>query len=152
MHNVIRVSLAWCLLGGATLWVAFAADDRGKATDVPANVKADARQDLELAKFMRKKLEASTDILEGLTTEDSELVVRGARILVEMSSAEKWQVKHDVMYKQFSADFQRSATSLLDAAEKKNFDTATLKWIDTTMRCLECHKFVRGARLVGKSS
>ena len=85
--------------------------------------------------------------MEGLTTEDSELIVKGARTLVDMSAAEKFQVQHDVMYRQFSNDFQRSAKALLDAAEKNKFDTATLKWIDTTMKCMECHKFVRGARL-----
>jgi hypothetical protein len=109
--------------------------------------KNDAKLDLEQSKFMRKKLEATGQILEGLTTEDEDLIIKGAKILVEMSMAEKWQVQHDVMYKQFSNDFQRSAKALLQAAEKKNFDAAALKWIDTTMKCIECHKFVRGARL-----
>lgn len=156
MLKVIRVSLAWCLLAGATIWVAVAAEDQGKSRsndkEKAAPKELDAKQDIELAKFMRRKLEASNDILEGLTTEDAELVIRGARLLVEMSSAEKWQVNHDVIYKQFSGDFQRSAKNLLEAAEKKNFDSAALKWIDTTMRCLECHKFVRGARIVGKGA
>ncbi len=80
-------------------------------------------------------------------TEDSDLVVKGAKVLIEMSAAEKWQVKHDVMYKQYSTEFQQAAKKLVESAQKDNFDGAALKWIDTTMKCIECHKFVRGARL-----
>ena len=50
---------------------------------------------------------------------------------------------NNVMYRQFSGEFQRSAKSLLEAAEKGNYDAAALKWIDTTMKCIECHKYVR---------
>jgi PleD family two-component response regulator len=107
----------------------------------------DAKLDLEQSTFMRKKLEASNQILEGLTVEDADLIVKGARILVEISAAERFQVQHDVMYRQFSGEFQRTAKGLLEAAEKKNYDLVALKWMDTTMKCLECHKFVRGIRL-----
>ena len=107
----------------------------------------DAKRDLEQTTFMRKKLEASSQILDGLTSENAQLIIKGAKALVEMSAAEKWQVRNDVMYRQFSGEFQRSAQSLLEAAEKENYDAAALKWIDTTMKCLECHKFVRGTRI-----
>ena len=116
--------------------------------DVPKKEVPDAKRDLDQTEFMRKKLEASGQILEGLTSENADLIVKGATILVEMSAAEKWKVKHDAMYRQFSGEFQRSAKNLLEAAQKKNFDAAALKWMDTTMKCLECHKFVRGTRLV----
>ena len=103
----------------------------------------DAKRNLDQSIFMRKKLEASSQILEGLTSEDAQLIIKGARVLVEMSAAEKWQVQNNVMYRQFSGEFQRSAKSLLEAAEKGNYDAAALKWIDTTMKCIECHKYVR---------
>ena len=112
-------------------------------------IPPDAKLDLELSTFMRKKLEASNQILEGLTVEDAELIIKGATLLLELSSAERFQVQHDVMYRQFSGEFQRTAKGLLEAAEKKNFDAAALKWMDTTMKCLECHKFVRGTRIAG---
>ncbi len=126
----------------------------GSATsqDQPQQKAPEAKPNLEQTTFMRKKLEASGEILEGLTVEDSKLIIKGARALVEMSHAEKWKVRNDVMYRQFSGEFQRSAQSLLEAAEKENYDAAALKWIDTTMKCLECHKFVRGVRLAGGNS
>ncbi len=147
MVRIARFVLAFGLVGGLSIVVgigipciATSQDRAEKKVVTPA---------IEQATFMRRKLEASNQILEGLVTEDSELVVKGAKILVEMCAAEKWQVKHDVMYKQYSAEFQQAAKKLVESAEKDNFDAATLKWIDTTMKCIECHKFVRGTRLAG---
>ena len=145
MVRIARFALAFGLVGGLSVVVGIGIPCIATSQDrVEAKVKAPAP---EQAAFMRRKLEASTQILEGLVTEDSELVIKGAKVLIEMSAAEKWQVKHDVMYKQYSTEFQQAAKKLVESAEKENFDAATLKWIDTTMKCIECHKFVRGARL-----
>jgi len=148
MSKALRLVIAWCLPASLALWIVVTANAQNKTRNV--DKVPDAQLDLEQSKFMRKKLEASGQILEGLTTEDSALIAKGAKMLVEMSAAEKWQVQHDVVYKQFSNEFQRSAKALLESAEKENFDAATLKWMDTTFKCIDCHKFVRGARLATK--
>ena len=138
------------IVAAGTIGGVGSATSEDKAAAPKAGLKKstlEAKPNLELTNFMRQKLEASGWILEGLTSEDSKLVIKGARALTEMSNAEKWQVQNDVMYRQFSGEFQRSVQSLLEAAEKENFDAAALKWIDTTLKCLECHKFVRGMRL-----
>jgi hypothetical protein len=145
MSRITRFALALGLVGCLSVGLGMVIPC--VATSQDRVEKKVAATSIEQATFMRRKLEASNQILEGLVTEDSELVVKGAKILIEMSAAENWQVKHDVMYKQYSADFQQAAKKLVEAAEKENFDGVALKWIDTTMKCIECHKFVRGARL-----
>jgi hypothetical protein len=145
MVRIARFVLAFGLVGGLSVVVGIGIPSM--ATSQEHAEKKVVTPAIEQATFMRRKLEASNQILEGLVTEDSELVVKGAKVLIEMCAAEKWQVKHDVMYKQYSADFQQAAKKLVEAAEKENFDGVALKWIDTTMKCIECHKFVRGARL-----
>ena len=102
----------------------------------------------ELSDFMHRKLDASNKILEGLVTEDTDLVREGAEVLAQMSAAEKWQVSNNVMYLQFSKEFQRNAEKLVDAAQEKNLDRAALRWMDTTMSCIECHRFVRNELVV----
>lgn len=149
MIRIAKIALAFGLVGSLSLAVGVGIPCIARSQERAA--QKEANPGIEQAVFMRRKLDASNQILEGLVTEDAELVVKGAKILVEMSSAEKWQVKHDVMYKQYSSEFQQSAKKLVEAAEKENFDGATLKWIDTTMKCMECHKFVRGARLAGRA-
>ena len=148
MSNHFRLSILFAILTVATGWSILGSRD-ASSQDKSKKELPDAKRDLEQSTFMRRKLEASGQILEGLTMEDADLIVKGAKILVELSSAEKFQVQHDVIYRQFSGEFQRTAKGLLEAAEKKNFDTAALKWMDTTMKCLECHKFVRGTRIAG---
>ena len=153
MSQTQRVSLLLGLIGSVLVWTMFGAEsatsqDKPVAPKDKAQKKVpDAKRDLDQSAFMRKKLEASSQILEGLTVEDSQLIITGAKVLVEMSAAEKWQVQNNVLYRQFSGEFQRSAKNLLEAAEKGNYDAAALKWTETTMKCLECHKFVRGTRL-----
>lgn len=34
-----------------------------------------------------------------------------------------------------------------DAAKKKNIDGAALAYMETTMKCVSCHKYVRAVRL-----
>ena len=102
----------------------------------------------ELSDFMHLKLDASNKILEGLVTEDSDLIREGAEVLTQMSTAEKWRISHNVMYLQFSKEFQRNAEKLVDAAKEKNLDRAALRWMDTTMSCIECHRYVRNELVV----
>ncbi len=132
----LLVSVALIAVAGFA-WHAVRADDAAKATAKEPQTKQ------ELRDFMHKKLDASNKILEGLVTEDSGLVQAGAEALTKMSTAEKWQVSKNVMYLQFSQEFQRNAEKLVEAAQEKNLDRAALRWMDTTMSCIECHRFVR---------
>lgn len=104
-------------------------------------------KDRQLKSFMRKKLGASNQILEGLCTDDLDLVVKGARELHRMSEAEQWRVKNDAVYKQFSAEFHQITKDLVQAAQENKADRALLKWLDATMSCVDCHQFVRGMRI-----
>jgi hypothetical protein len=131
----------------ATAW-STRAEDKPKAAQEQQNPKSESgRDDLPLRDYMRKKLAASNQILEGLCTEDSELILQGARTLNEMSQSERWRVNNDPMYRQFSGDFREITQQLIEAAEKKNRDRAALKWMDATMSCIDCHSFVRGIRI-----
>ena len=123
------------VLGTASeIWrVAAAADD-------------ELKPDVSLNAFMRKKLDSSSTILEGLTVEDSELIVRGAKELLQLSKVEKWQVFADSEYREYSDDFRTNVKKLEEAAKKGNFDNAALQWFDTMKGCIECHQHVRRER------
>ena len=99
--------------------------------------------------FMRMKLEASNKVLEGLATEDFHMIRDGAQTLQRMSGAEKWRVSNDVLYRQYSAEFNRQAERLLEKANERNIDGATLAWVECTMSCVRCHKYARAIKLVG---
>lgn len=110
------------------------------------HLQTDATQndaEAPLKKFMRAKLQASNQILEGLVTEDFDLVSKGARKLQVMSADEKWRVSNDALYRQYSAEFQRVTQRLETMAKEKKLEGATLTWIESTMGCITCHKHAR---------
>lgn len=112
----------------------------------PFSAAAKDDDDKSLAAFMRKKLDSSSKILEGLTTEDAELIQQGAKALLDMSKAEKWNVIADEDYREFNRDFRSAVRKLNEAAEGENFDNAALQWFDAVKGCVECHKYVRAQR------
>ncbi len=108
--------------------------------DDPAPKK---KKNEELSDFMRQKLDASGWVLEGLLTENFQLLEKGAKRMNEMSRAEKWRVSNDMMYRHHSEDFQARVEKLMKTAKDESSDAAALAYFDMTMSCIECHKWVR---------
>jgi hypothetical protein len=96
-----------------------------------------------VAVFMRAKLAHSSEVLEGLALEDFDMIGRGAQELSLASQASSWQVLQTEDYARQSAEFRRSCDTLRTAAKAKNLDGAALAWMDVTMKCIQCHKYVR---------
>lgn len=97
----------------------------------------------QVAVFMRAKLAHSQDVLEGLAVEDFDLIDKGAQQLSLASEDASWQVLQTEDYARQSAEFRRSCDSLRKAAKGKNLDGAALAWMEITMKCVQCHKYVR---------
>lgn len=133
--------LTGAVLASAALAVAMAAVE----TPTAAQDKPAARRQKEpaLTRFMRAKLDACSSILEGLTTEDFDLIEKGAKQLQAMSAAEEWRVSNDAIYRQHSGEFRRIAEQLEAKAKEKQLDGAALAWMEATMNCIECHRWAR---------
>ena len=99
----------------------------------------------DVAVFMRAKLGHAQHVIEGLALADYDLVARGAHDLALASQASSWQVLQTADYARHSQEFRRSCESLRAAAKDKNLDGAALAWMEVTMKCIQCHKYVRDA-------
>jgi hypothetical protein len=98
------------------------------------------------AEFMRMKLEYSKNVLEGLTLENFETIVKNAQGLKRLSEAAQWEVPtipNAGEYIVFTSEFQRLTDELVKKAREKNMDGATLAYLRLTMNCVNCHKYVR---------
>jgi cytochrome c556 len=98
---------------------------------------------------MRQKLEYSKGILEGLTREDYALVAESARSLKLLSKTVEWgtpSIPNAEQFAPLTTEFQRLCDELSKRAIAKNIDGATLVYMQLTMNCVTCHKYVRGAR------
>jgi hypothetical protein len=94
--------------------------------------------------FMHDKLELSQRVLEGLATENYDLIITKGTKLSAMSKEADWRVFENPDYDQQSVIFRRQVDSLVRAARDKNLDAATLAYVRMTMSCVDCHKLVRG--------
>jgi cytochrome c556 len=108
-------------------------------------VSTAAAQDT-LSAFMEAKLGHAQKALEGLTKEDFELVAKHSQAISLLCEDELWAVLKTAEYHERSKEFQRSVNEITEAARKKNLEAATLAYVDTMMKCVTCHKYVRHTR------
>ena len=102
--------------------------------------------------FMKAKLDHSKNVIEGLTTEDFDKIAKGAQEMSLLSQATQWQVLQTPEYVRRSSEFRRATEKLKEEAKEKDLDGSLLAYVDVTMKCVECHKYVRtvqNARLDG---
>jgi hypothetical protein len=152
--RTVLALVASAFVAGAIITTnAFQTSPLAAQTEKPAKKPAVApEKKKELGDFMRQKLSATNFILEGILTEDFVLLTKGAKQLQEMSHLEKWRVSNDLMYRNHSEDFHERVDKLLKAAKEESVDAAALAYFDTTMSCIECHKWVRRVLIAGQPS
>lgn len=106
-----------------------------------------AQEPNKVSEFMRAKLVHSQKVLEGLAVENFDQIAKNAQDLSLLSQAATWQVLQTAEYRDRSTEFRRSADALAEAAKKKNLEGAALAYVDMTMKCVNCHKYVRQVRM-----
>lgn len=108
-----------------------------------ATIGGSSAADERRAAFMRTKLTNSQQILEGLTLEDYDRIVKAAEQMRLLSLDESWQVIQSPEYVERSRDFRRAAEMLKENAVAQNVDGSTLAFFQMTQNCVSCHKYVR---------
>jgi cytochrome c556 len=96
--------------------------------------------------LMRAKLEHSQALLGGLATEDFDQLAVHSHALTMLSQETDWNVIQTAEYRRLSEDFRRDTRSLTESAKAKNLDGATLAYVRLTIKCVECHKYVRSVQ------
>jgi hypothetical protein len=100
----------------------------------------------ELLPLMQLKLEKSKEILEGLALEDFEKIGKNARSLKLLSLETGWNVIQTEEYATQSRDFKRTCDLISEAANEKDMGRAALGYVALTVRCVECHAYMRKHR------
>jgi hypothetical protein len=97
----------------------------------------------KVSDLMQKKLKHSQKILEGVAVGDFKKIADSADELVLISRDAEWKVKKTPRYELFSNQFRDNAEDLIKKAKDKNLDGAALAYVDLTLTCVRCHKYVR---------
>jgi hypothetical protein len=104
---------------------------------------AQAEKESGVKQAMRQKVAYSQQVLIGITLEDYGLVVNNAQKLVELSNKTNWYSRQVPEYELFLNEFRRKAQELMEAGKQKNLDAASLAYVQMTLSCVSCHKFIR---------
>jgi hypothetical protein len=97
--------------------------------------------------IMQQKLGNAQKLLEGLALKDFELIAKHADELVLLSKRAEWRVLQTPDYTTFSDDFRRNCDTMVKSAKERNLDAAALGYVQMTMNCVNCHKYVREVRI-----
>lgn len=96
---------------------------------------------------MELKLEASKKILEGIVREDYALIAKQSLRLYQLSQSASWKWRQSDEFQLFTGVYRRSSEKLAEAAVEKNLDAITLEYHQLTTSCVNCHRYMRSARL-----
>lgn len=100
-----------------------------------------------VAVFMKAKLKHSQEVLKGLATEDFDMIAKNSQAMSLLCEDEIWMVLQTPEYRERSTEFRRSVDAVTEAAKKKNLEAAALGYVDVTLKCVNCHKYVRKVRM-----
>lgn len=90
--------------------------------------------------IMWKKLDLSHGVLDAIALEDFEALEAYASDLVTLSLAGELNISDDESYQRLSRDFREAALALGVAANERKIESATLAYVDMTLRCIGCHR------------
>lgn len=91
--------------------------------------------------LMRMKLMYSQNIVEGLTTKRFSLISEATQHLKDLTFVEAWESgRRGEIYANDSRGMRESADRLAQAANRMDTDAATLRYLELTISCINCHQ------------
>ena len=99
----------------------------------------------EVGGFMRAKLDNAQKVLDGLARADFERITKHAQELTLVNLESQWKTLQTPDYDRLSSDFRRATQNLSKAGREKNLDAATLAYVEMTLKCVQCHNYIRDA-------
>jgi len=94
--------------------------------------------------WMKRKLQMSQQIMEGLTRGDLNAVVTSARGMRALSKIEGWARRSDTReYRRQLKFFDQANAEVMKQAQDDNLNGATLAFTQMTLSCVACHQHLR---------
>jgi|SRR5581483_8120120 hypothetical protein len=102
------------------------------------------------AELMRKKLQQSQKLLEGIALSDFDKITQHADELILISKETDFKIMKTPQYQMYTDEFRGNAEDLVKKAKDKNIDGVTLAYMQLTLTCVKCHKYCREVRMTFK--
>jgi hypothetical protein len=110
---------------------------------IAATRAEDKKKDDEPSVWMKQKLAYSQRILNGLATENYDMIAENAIAMKGLSRIEGFVRSRTEGYRTQLKTFEFATSELIRNSEQKNLDGATLAFTQMTISCVNCHKEIR---------
>jgi hypothetical protein len=106
-----------------------------------------ASQKIEpVTKVMTLKLDYTQKLLESIVKAEFDELDDLSFRLVALTGTEDWKVVRTEAYNRHTADFVRAVEAFRKAQDRKDIDEFAQAYVDMTLSCVRCHKYVREYR------
>lgn len=108
--------------------------------------KPPVEADSEPSIWMKKKMDYSKSILEGLAVGDFEKIAENAQAMQGLSKVE-WFIRGQAPgYRTQLENFLDANKEIIKQAERDNLEGSTLAFTQLTISCVNCHKRLRESK------
>ena len=114
---------------------------------VVMSVTASGSQGPELNSVMREKLAHAQKILEAVVTSDWISLETHSRELERLTNDPRWTVSKYPEYARHSVAFVRAVQALHAAAAQRDLEETPKAYIEVTLQCVDCHRYLARARI-----
>jgi hypothetical protein len=97
-------------------------------------------------KVMALKLDYAQKVLKSIVTAEFDELEDLSFRLVVLTGTEDWKVIRTEEYNRHTADFVSAVEALRKARDHKDIDESTKAYIEMTLSCVQCHKYVHEYR------
>jgi hypothetical protein len=101
----------------------------------------------EVKHVMREKLVRAQNILEAVVTSDWVSLETNSRELERLTDDPRWTVLKYPEYARQTAGFVKAIRALHLAAVQRDLDKAPQAYVDVTLKCVECHRYLARERI-----
>ena len=112
-----------------------------------AVLAAQTKRQTPASDLMQKKLVYSQKILEGLALEDFEKITSNTKAMNGLTQIAAFFVADTADYRAQLKVFRFANDELVRLADEENIDGAALAYMQQTLSCVNCHKYLRSHRM-----
>ena len=101
----------------------------------------------QMNRVMREKLGHTQKILEAVVTSDWVSLETHSRELERLTNDPRWTMLKLPEYARYSAAFVTAIQALHRAAAQRDLEQTPKAYIDVTLRCVDCHRYLARERI-----
>jgi hypothetical protein len=113
---------------------------------------AGPNQGPQMNRVMREKLGHTQKILEAVVTSDWVSLETHSRELERLTNDPRWTMLTLPEYARHSAAFVTAIQALHRAAAQRDLEQTPTAYIDVTLRCVDCHRYLARERIARAST